>query len=189
MSASHLDRLAKLDQLTATWGWSEERVEVLQEVISGFPKEAWAGEELVGLYYAEGNTHALENLLEKMSSADPSNVRLKNNLATVLMLLKSDTDRANRLALESYSSSTNNPFFACTYAFSLLRQSKPEAAVKILDALNAGCLKNPSIAAYYGVVEAETGHPTVAKEALKVAIGGRLLPEEMELVRKAEARL
>ena len=189
MSSSRLDRLTKLDQLTAAWGWPEERSEVLQEVITAFPKETWAGEELVALYYADGKTHDLANLLDKLYSADPSNMRLKNNLATVLMLLNSDTQKARRLALESYTSSTNNPFFACTYAYSLLLQSKPEEAVKIVGTLNTNTLKIPSIAAYYGVVEAEAGHKTAAKEALQLAKSARLLPEEMELVRKAETRL
>jgi len=189
MSSSRLDRLVKLDQLTSAWGWSQERTDVLQEVISGFPKEVWADEELVGLFYATGNTHALASLLDKLYAADPSNLRIKNNLATVLMLLKSDAPKAHRLAFESYSNSTNNPFFACTYAYSLLLQSKPEEAVRILGALNTDNLKNPSIAAYYGVVEAEAGHKDAAKEALKLATTARLLPEEMDLVRKAETQL
>jgi predicted Zn-dependent protease len=189
MSSSRLDRLQKLDQLTASWKWSQERTEVLQEIITAFPKETWAGEELVGLYYADGNTHALAGLLDKLYSANPSNMRLKNNLATVLMLLKSDPSKASRLALESYTSSTNNPFFACTYAYSLLLQSKPEEAAKIVDSLNADTLKIPSIAVYYGVVEAEVGHKNAAKDALKLAQTATLLPEEMELVRKAETRL
>lgn len=189
MSSSRLDRLVKLDQLTAAWGWLQERTDVLQEIMSSFPKEVWAGEELAGLFYANGNTHALASLLEKMYSTDPSNMRLKNNLATVLMLLKSDTQKAQRLALESYTSSTNNPFFACTYAYSLLLQSKPEEAVKIVGTLSTNYLKNPSIAAYYGVVEAEAGHKAAAKEALKLANNARLLPEELELVRRAEAQL
>jgi len=189
MSSSRLDRLVKLDQLTTAWGWSQERTDVLQEVISGFPKEVWAEEELVGLFYATGNTHALASLLDKLYAADPSNLRIKNNLATVLMLLKSDAPKAHRLAFESYSNSTNNPFFACTYAYSLLLQSKPEEAVRILGSLNTDNLRNPSIAAYYGVVEAEAGHKDAAKEALKLATTARLLPEEMELVRKAETQL
>lgn len=188
VSSHRLDRLAKLDQVTASWGWAPERVEVLQEIVSEFPKETWAGEQLVTLYYADGKTRALADLLDKMCSADSSNIHLKNNLATVLLLLKSDLQKAHRLALESYNSSTNNPFFACTYAYSLLLQSKPSEAVKILNPLKAEYLKNPSIAAYYGIVEAETGHKNIAREPLKLAETGKLLPEEMQLVRQAAAQ-
>jgi predicted Zn-dependent protease len=189
LSSSRLDRLQKLDQLTTAWGWPEQRIEVLKEIVSAFPKEAWAGEQLTGLYYAEGNTRALADLLGTLYSANPTNARLKNNLATVLMLLKSDTPKATRLALESYTNSPGNPFFACTYAYSLLLQSKPDEAAKVLGTLNTNTLKNPSIAAYYGVVEAETGHKNAATEALKLAQTAKLLPEEMELVRNAGARL
>ncbi len=189
MASTRLDRMVKLDQLTAAWGWTKERADVLQQVCTLFPKEAWAGEELTGIYHSQGDTHALANLLNKLYAADPSNTLLKNNLATVLMLLKSDPPKAQRLALECYSSSTNNPFFACTYAYSLLLQSKPDEAAKIVDSFTPDALKNPSIAAYYGVVEAQAGRKSAAKEALKLATTARLLPEEMELVRQAQARL
>jgi hypothetical protein len=189
MSSSHLDRLQRLDQLMAAWGWPEERIEVLKEIVADFPKETWAGEQLVALYYANGNTHALADLLDKLYSANPSNIRLENNLATVLMLLKSDPPKASRLALESYTAATNNPFFACTYAYSLLLQSKPDEAARIVGTLNTNTLKNPSIAAYYGVVEAKAGHKNAAEQALKLAQTAKLLPEEMELVRDAETRL
>jgi len=59
----------------------------------------------------------------------------------------------------------------------------------VVGGLNTNTLKVPSIAAYYGVVEAETGHKDAAREALKLAQSARLLPEEKELVRKAEAQL
>ena len=188
LSSHRLDRLARLDQITASWKWTSERVEVLKEIASEFPKETWAGEQLVALYYADGKTRALADLLDKMCSADPSNIRLKNNLATALLLLKSDIPKAHRLALESYNSSTNNPFFACTYAYSLLLQSKPAEAAKILNPLKAEYLKNPSIAAYYGIVEAGACHKDIARESLKLAETAKLLPEEVELVRQAAAR-
>jgi cytochrome c-type biogenesis protein CcmH/NrfG len=188
LSSHRLDRLARLNQLTTAWEWTPERYEVLQNIVAEFPKEQWADEQLIALLYADGKTHALADLLDKMYSADPSNLRVKNNLATVLLLLKSDLEKANRLASESYNSSTNNPFFACTYAYSLFLQSRTGEAVKILDLLKAEYLQNPSIAAYYGVVESEAGHKNIAREPLKLAQTARLLPEEMALVRQAAAR-
>jgi len=188
-SAHRLDCLSRLNQLTASWQWIAERREVLQEIVSEFPKEIWAGEQLIALFYTDGKTQALADLLDRLQSANPSNIALKNNLATVLLLLKSDLGRAHRLALESYNSSPDNPFFACTYAYSLLLQSKPDAAVKILGSMKAEDLKNPSIAAYYGVVEADAGRKNDARAPLKLAQTARLLPEELELVRQAQARL
>lgn len=157
--------------------------------MSQFPNETWAGEQLTALLYSEGQTQALADLLNQMYSADPSNVQVKNNLAMILLLQKSDLDRANRLAQEAYSSSPNNPFFECTYAYSLLLQSKPQEAAKIINSLKTDYLKNPSIAAYYGIVEAGTGNKGAATQPLRLAETAKLLPEEMQLVHQAEARL
>jgi Flp pilus assembly protein TadD len=188
LCVQHLDRLAKLNEMTAAWGWTAERRKVLQKISLEFPGQTWANDQLAALYYADGNTQALAGLLDQMSTADPSNARLKSDLATVLLLQKSNPDKARRLALESYNSSTNNPFCACTYAYSLLLQSKPKEAVKILSSLDAGYLKNPSIAGFYGVVEAEAGDWDAARAPLQVAEGGNILPEEKELVREVAAR-
>jgi hypothetical protein len=124
-----------------------------------------------------------------MYSANPANVNIENNLATILLLQKSDLNRAYRLALEAYNSAPENPFFACTYAYSLLLQSRNEEAAKIVGSLKSGYLKNPSIAAYYGIVEAQTGNAKAAAPALKMAQSARLLPEEKQLVQQAQKRL
>ena len=188
--ASHrLDRLTRLSQVTASWGWKPEMNEVLQEVISEFPKEKWAVDDLMSSFYADGDTAAMAGLLAQAYSANPSDNRLKNNLASVSLLRNSDLENAYRLAQEAYNSSPENPFFISTYAYSLLLQKKPDDALKVLGGLKPEYLKNPSIAAYYGVVQAQTGHKEVAKEPLKLAESSRLLPEEKEIVRQAETRL
>ena len=190
MASSHqLDRLSKLNQLAATWGWVPERKQVLNQIISQFPAETWAAAQLTDLLYAQGQTQELADLLNQMYSADPANIHLKNNLATILLLEKSDLNKAYRLAEEAYNSATNNPFYACTYAYSLLLQSRNQDAAKIIGSLKAGYLKNPSIAAYYGIVEAQTGNTKAAAPALIVAQTARLLPEESQLVQQARQRL
>lgn len=189
VSSHHLDRLARLNQFTATWAWAPERKQVLDQVISQFPGETWADDQLTALLYNQGQTQELADLLNQMYSANPSNLQIKNNLATILLLEKSDLNRAHRLAQEAYNSSPDNPFFACTYAYSLLLQSRNQDAVKIIGSLKANYLKDPSIAAYYGIVEAQTGNTKAAAPALKVAQTARLLPEEMQLVHQAQELL
>jgi predicted Zn-dependent protease len=141
------------------------------------------------LLYAQGQTQELADLLNQMYSTNPSNVHIKNNLATILLLEKSDLNKAYRLAQESYTSEPDNPFYACTYAYSLLLQSRNQEAAKVIGSLKASYLKNPSIAAYYGIVEAQTGNTKAAGPALKVARTARLLPEELQLVQQAQERL
>jgi predicted Zn-dependent protease len=189
LSRRRLDRLARLKQVAAGWNWNPELNEVLKEVIAEFPKETWAVNELMGSLYASGDTAGLANLLVKVHSTDPSDNRIKNNLASISLLRNLDVENAHRLAHEAYDSSPDNPFFISTYAYSLLLQKKPDEAVKVLDGLKPEYLKNPSIAAYYGIVQAEAGHKDAAREPLKLADSARLLPEEKELVRQAEARL
>ena len=190
MASSHqLDRLSRLNQLAANWGWASERKQVLNQIVSQFPGEAWAVDQLTSLLYAQGQTQELADLLNQLYSANPANIQIKNNLATILLLEKSDLNKAFRLAQESYSSAPDNPFFDCTYAYSLLLQSRNQEAAKIIGSLKANYLKNPSIAAYYGIVEAQTGNIKAAGPALRVARTARLLPEELQLVQQAQEQL
>ena len=50
-------------------------------------------------------------------------------------------------------------------------------------------LQIPSVAAYYGVVQAQSGHKDVARAPLERAAAAKLLPEENEMVRLARASL
>jgi len=189
ISAHRLDRLSRLSQVTGTWHWEAENTEVLKEIIAEFPKEKWATEQLINKYYAAGNTRELADLVAKIYASDTSNPRSKNSFANLSMLRKADLDEAYRLAREAYDSSPENPFFASTYAYSLLLQKKQDEAVKVISNLKPEYLKIPSVAAYYGVVEAQSGHKDLAKAPLERAAAAKLLPEEKEIVRLAIARL
>jgi tetratricopeptide (TPR) repeat protein len=188
-SAHRLDRLSRLAQVTAGWGWPAENTEVLREITSEFPKEKWAANSLMADLYAAGNTRELMEFVTKMNAADPADVRIKNNLANLYLLRKSDLDKAYRLAREAYDASPTDPFFTSTYAYSLLLQKKSDEALKIFSDLKPEYLQIPSIAAYYGVVQAQSGHKDLAKEPLHRAETAKLLPEEKDLVRLAESRL
>ncbi len=189
LSAHRLDRLVRLSEVTAAWGWEAENTEVLNDIATDFPKEKWAVIRLEARFYAAGNTRELGNLLSRAHAADTTDVRWKNDLANVSLLRKSDLENAHRLAREAYATAPKNPAFISTYAYSLLLQNKGEEAVKVCDELNADSLKDPEIAAYYGVVEAQAGNKDAAREPLKRAAAAKLLPEEKELVRNAMAKL
>jgi hypothetical protein len=70
-----------------------------------------------------------------------------------------------------------------------LLQNKPDEAVKVLSDLKPEHLEIPSIAAYYGVVQASSGHRDVAKTPLERAEAAPLLPEEKEIVHLARSGL
>jgi predicted Zn-dependent protease len=189
LAAHRLDRLSRLARVTAAWHWERELTAVLVETTTRFPKEKWAAETLLGAYYRKGDTRAMSELLTKSFAANPSDNLLKNSLANVCLLRKSDLDKAHRLAKEAYHTSTNNPFFASTYAYSLLLQNKNAEALKIMDGVKPEFLQIPSVAAYYGVVHAQSGQKEAAKEPLLRAEAASLLPEEKEIVRLAKAKL
>jgi predicted Zn-dependent protease len=189
LSQRRLDRLSHLARLSAAWGWKSERDEVLREITADFPKEKWATSLLESSYYQEGNTRALADLLTKSYSADPTDARLKNDLANISLLRRSDLEKAYRMAQEAYKSAPDNPFFASTYAYSLLMQNRPEEAARIIGEVKTNYLQIPSVAAYYGVVQARSGHKDLALAPLKLAGKAPLLPEEKEMVRTALSQL
>lgn len=183
------DRLAHLAQITGVWGWTAERTEVLRQTVDESPSANWAVNQLADQYYDAGNTGEMEALYSKVYSQDPSNPRVKNNLATIYMLRKTDLDKAFQMAREAYNTSTNNPFFVSTYAYSLLLQNKKNEALEIADRLKDNSLQIPSVALYYGAVQAATGNKDKAGPAIKRAESAKLLPEERQIVQVAKAAL
>jgi tetratricopeptide (TPR) repeat protein len=182
-------RLTRLAQAAGLWGWIPERTKVLQEIVDESPLDKWAVEQLSLQWYADGDTAKLQELFVKSQLADPLDVHVKNNLASVLMLRKSDLDKAYRLAKEAYETSSDDPFIVSTYAYSLMLQGKPDEALKLVNGVKPEYLQIPSIAVYYGVIQAESGHKDLARPFLARANQGKLLPEELKMVRLAQASL
>jgi Flp pilus assembly protein TadD len=189
LSENRLDALSQLNHATAIWGWTSERIEVLRIVLDEFPEEKWAVDQLMAQLYLEGHTRELVELLSKIQAANPTDAHLKNNLANLLLLRGSEMDKANHLAKEAYKTLPEDPFIISTYAYSLLLQGKPDEATKILTGMKPEYLKIPSIAAYYGAIQAQTGHKNLARACLSFAETAKLLPEEKEMIRLANAQL
>jgi tetratricopeptide (TPR) repeat protein len=187
LSAHRLDRLGHLAEMTRSWGWMAESGDVLNEIIDEFPGQKWAVDELASEYYAAGKTLEMEGLYFKIYSRDPSNPTLKNNLANLYLLRKTDLDKAYTMARDAYNSSTNNPIFASTYAYSLLLQDKKSEALNVLNGLKGDYLQIRSVALYCGVVEARSGRKEEAREALKRVELAKMLPEERAIVQLAES--
>lgn len=188
-SSHRLDRLSRLAQVTSLWGWKLESTEILKAIATEFPREKWAVQQLVARLYEAGNTIELGAVLTKVCDVDPSDVQMKNCLANVFLLRKTELEKAYRLAGEVYNSSTNNPFFISTYAYSLLLQDKHDEALKVVSGIKPEYLEIPSISAYYGVIQSQSGHKERAKAPLERAEAAKLLPEEKEMVRMAKASL
>lgn len=189
LAADQQENLLLLSRVTGIWGWKTEEIATLQEAMVKFSDPKWASDQLTVLLYSQGNTKALVDLMTTLQSASPEDPRLKNNLADVLLLTKSELERAYRLANEAYLTDTNNQYYISTYAYALLMQNKPDMAHKVISNLKPESLKIPSIAAYYGVIEVQTGHKDMAREPLAHAAKANLLPEEKAIVTYALAQL
>ncbi len=154
LAAQRLDCLTRLNQLALAWGWNAESIEILKAVIAKFPREQWAADELVAALYTAGDTREIIDVLRRVHSANPADDRIKNNLAMISLLRKVDMENAHKLAREAYDGSPNNPFFICTYAYSLLLQKKPEAAVKVLNGLQT---EHSEVSRHRGVLRRGAG--------------------------------
>lgn len=188
-SMQRLDRLTRLAQVSEAWGWKTEKEEVLRQIVNQFPKATWASAQLIDALHATGNTQELKELLSKIYSEEPSNARLKNAFANVSLLRKTELEKAHRLAKEAYDTMPSDPFIISTYSYSLLLQHKPNEALEAVSKLKPEALKNPEVAGYYGVIQAESGHRDLAKAPLERAEAANLLPEEKELVKLAKVGL
>jgi tetratricopeptide (TPR) repeat protein len=186
-SARHLDRLYRLVEQSEAWGLASERRDVLMEIVSEFPREKWAVELLVAQLHDAGDTEGLEELVHKLSVAEPENVRLKACLARLGFLRKSQLPTAYRLAKEAYDREPEDALVLSTYAYSLMLQGQSDEAVRVLDNLKPQALQIPWVATSYGVIEAQSGNKKAARGPLERAKSAKLLPEEIELVRHAAA--
>jgi len=125
----------------------------------------------------------------RLADLVPTDRRIQNNLAQLRLLLSADMDRARKVAAEVYLKEPSNPDYVSTYAFALYTKGDASGALKVMNGLSESQLRNPSMAAYYGIVLAAVGENDKAREYLKLAASAKLLPEERALVTKAENSL
>jgi len=123
-----------------------------------------------------------------MTRADPKNLLVKNNLASVSLLLKTNSIRAHQWAAEVYAKYPTNGAVASTYAFSLYTQGKPAEGLAALGKLTEPDLQQPSTAAYYALLLSVSGDVEKAGRYRAIAERAPLLPEEKALLGHVEER-
>jgi Flp pilus assembly protein TadD len=94
------------------------------------------------------------------------------------------------MAREVYEKEPKNAAYASTYAFSLYTQGENKKALKVFETLTEEQLRQPEIAAYYGVILAATGDLARAPEFLDLGEKStKLLPQEKAMIEKARRSL
>ncbi|MDW8310307.1 MAG: hypothetical protein RMK20_13115, partial [Verrucomicrobiales bacterium] len=181
--------LGMLAQLAARWGWEREREEVLWTLVERHPGERWALQALSEFYLARGDTRGLQRVYARAVEYNPSDLAARNNLASLLLLLNAQPQRAHELAHEAWSRATNNPAFAATYAWSLHLQGRTAEGLRVLESLPPDRLEIPGVALYYGLMQAAMRETNLARKFLAIAETAPLLPEEKKLLADARAGL
>jgi len=100
-----------------------------------------------------------------------------------------NTDRGQKAAREVYDKDPKNPAYASTYAYALHVAGDSKKALAILETLTPEQLRQPNIAAYYGVILSAVGDQTRAGKYLDLGEKANLLPQEKALVEKARRSL
>ncbi len=184
----------KLGGLTALYALAgspvpeDERGELLWRIAENFPKERWARDELHRRLLSTSDTRRLHKLYSLVSSQNPTDTLVKNNLATTSLLLNLNAPRAHELAKQNYLREGSQPAIASTYAYSLHLQGHTQAGLDVLNKLSQDALRSPQIALYYGVLLTADKQQEKSATYLKIAETGHLLPEEQALLLAARQR-
>jgi len=181
--------LLMLARTVAAWGWQTEMVDLLWVLAKSDETKLEALQTLYQHYAKAGDTSGLYRTLLRLVEALPNDLTLQNNLAQISLLLGADVERARRVAAEIKNKEPLNGAYVSTYAFSLHTKGDVKGALQAMDQLSQDQLRDPSVAAYYGVVLAAAGQKEKAREYLDRAAHANLLPEEKALVAKAVGTL
>ncbi len=185
-AGSRYGALTALQGLADRWKIPHEREDLLRRIVERYPRGPWSQRALEPLYMAEGNTAGLNRLYAKLFSVFPGDIGLKNNLAFTSLLLKTNLPQACRWAEEVYTTNTNSPVAASTYAFALQLQGRAKDGLAVMQKLDPRFLQQPDTALYYGILLTATGATNDAAPFLKIASAKTgWLPEEMALLAAA----
>jgi len=138
-------------------------------------------------YAKTADTQGLYRVLLRLAELDPANLKVQNNLAQISLLLNADVGRARQIAADLYRKEPSNAAYVSTYAFSLYVKGDANAAIKVMSNLRDDQRRDPSLAAYYGIMLAAAGEKGKAREYLQIGKAASLLPEEKTLIDHAEA--
>jgi hypothetical protein len=178
-----------LAETVEKWGWRNEAIDLLWLVA----KDPVKGDEALGTLYRyfakNADTENLYRVLLHRLELHPNDRNVQNNYAQISLLLNLNTERAQKIAREIYEKEPANPAYVSTYAFALHAQGEAKKAAKVMEALTPEQLRQPEIAAYYGIILAAAGDHARAAEFLDLSEAASLLPQEKALVEKARRSL
>ncbi len=189
LAGNQTQLLSVLSQTVLRWGWKKESLDLLWMLSKHPEAQLEALDGLYREYIRTGDTPGLYRVLTRLAELMPGDRRVQNNLAQLRLLLNADVERASRVAAEIYAQEPSNPEYASTYAFALYIKGDASEALNVMSHLSEEELRKPALATYYGVLLAAVGETEKAREYLSLVDSAKLLPEERELVAKAQDSL
>jgi hypothetical protein len=180
--------LLVLLQLARAWAWDEETKELLWAIVGKLPSEEWPLENLRRIYTIKQDSEGLYRVFQALLERHPHSAELKNNVATLGLLLGRDRARSAELAREVYEVGKTNPILVSTYAFSLYNDGKAAEGLALMQTLPEAELEHPEVALYYGLLLASAGDVGKAEAYFAAAEKGHPLPQERALLAKARER-
>ena len=183
------EALSWLAQMASEWKWEDESEQSLWALLERAPGNRAAIETLSQRYLQKSNTAGLRRIAVHQVKSDPADEDAQNNLAITSLLLGVEADRAMRIAKELHGKHPENAAYASTFAFALHSASRTAEGLRVLESLPSQGLEEPPIAAYYGILLAANRLPEKARHFLNIGREASLLPEEKELMARAERTL
>jgi cytochrome c-type biogenesis protein CcmH/NrfG len=178
-----------LAETVEKWGWRAEAIDLLWIVAKDPLKGGDALRALYAYFAKNRDTENVYRVILHQLELRPNDRDVQNNFAQLSLLLKLNTERAQKLGREVYESDPKNPAYASTYAFALHSAGDTKKGLKILETLTPEQLHTPEIAAYYGLLLAAAGDQARAVEFLDLGEKATLLPQEKALMEKARRSL
>jgi hypothetical protein len=176
---AHLNVLAESCE---RWGWTNERLDVLNRIVQRDPSDANAIGDLVEHYRRAGQTSELARLYTLRVDSEDASPDDKSHFAYYSILTNTNVTRAHVMAKQAYDAAPDTPFHAKTYALSLLKQSRPADAWRTLEKLAAIGETGPAqLNLLRAAITLEQGELAQAKNYLQSFDAGSALPEESAL--------
>jgi hypothetical protein len=180
---------SELLALVARWGWQTEQYDLVWKLFALMPRNESISRQLIAWEYQQGHTANLNRIYARLMEFSGDDRMLKNNFAYSSLLLDANLSKAYEVARLNLQAEPENPYFITTQAFALYKQSRPAAALNLLETIRPSALSSPERMMFRALFRASSGDAAGAADLLDgVKISG-FLPEERRLAARAASEV
>ncbi|MEO5718931.1 MAG: tetratricopeptide repeat protein [Chthoniobacterales bacterium] len=182
------EREVALARLASAWELAKEAEQLWLRVAKVPATRREALDALYALYRASNDLPNLHRIAQRLHESSPEEVGLAANAARFALLLDRNTADGRTLAQQVYEKAPNDTAAALTYAFALYGTGRTAEAVEILKKLPPEQLEDPHAAVYAALLFDDAGQSDLANKYLALAKGGKIFPEEKQLLEEIATR-